>query len=256
MTEMVYRASGPAPGEPLLPRWWRTVDKVSLAAALGLFLAGILLGLAASPPLAERNDLPRFYYVWRQAQFGSLALMAMLITSFMTPAVLKRWAVVGFFGAFAALILLPVFGTDFGKGAVRWYSLGFASVQPSEFLKPCFVIFSAWLMSASFERNGPPGISISFAVAVTLALILALQPDYGQAALITGSWAMMYFVAGAPMILIMVLGALVFGAGVLAYNNSEALGQAVARSNAHFRMPIRISSLRWRLRNTGWSCVL
>ncbi len=221
MTEMVYRASGPAPGEPLLPRWWRTVDKVSLAAALGLFLAGILLGLAASPPLAERNDLPRFYYVWRQAEFGALALMVMLITSFMTPAVLRRWAVVGFFGAFAALIFLPVFGTDFGKGAVRWYSLGFTSFQPSEFLKPCFVIFSAWLMSASFERNGPPGISISFGITVALALILALQPDYGQAALITGSWALMYFVAGAPMILIIVLGVLVLGAGVLAYNNSD-----------------------------------
>ena len=220
MTDMVYRATGPAPGEPLLPRWWRTVDKVSLAAAVGLFLAGILLGLAASPPLAERNDLPRFYYVWRQAQFGTIALTAMLIVSFMTPAVLKRWAVLGFFGAMAALILLPVFGTDFGKGAVRWYSLGFASVQPSEFLKPCFVVFVAWLMSASFERNGPPGISISFAVTVALALILAMQPDYGQAALITGSWAMMYFVAGAPMILIMVLAALVFGAGMLAYNNS------------------------------------
>jgi len=221
MTEMVYNAAGRAPGEPLLPRWWRTVDKVSLAAAIGLFLAGILLGLAASPPLAERNDLPRFYYVWRQVQFGSIALCAMLIVSFMSPAVLKRWAVLGFFAAFAALILLPVFGTDFGKGAVRWYSLGFASVQPSEFLKPCFVVFAAWLMSASFERNGPPGIPLSFGIAVTLAVILVMQPDYGQAALITGSWAMMYFVAGAPMIVIMVLGAMVFGAGVLAYNHSD-----------------------------------
>ncbi len=220
MTEMVYRVSGPAPGEPLLPRWWRTVDKWSLAAAVGLFLAGILLGLAASPSLAERNDLPRFYYVWRQAQFGGIAICAMLFMSFMTPEVLRRWAVLGFVAAFGALILLPVFGTDFGKGAIRWYSFGFASVQPSEFLKPCFVIFAAWLMSASFDRTGPPGIVISFAVAAVLAVILALQPDFGQAALITGSWAMMYFVAGAPMILIMVLGGLVFGAGVLAYQNS------------------------------------
>lgn len=224
MTEMVYRATGPTPGEALLSRWWRTVDKVSLTAALFLFLAGILLGLAASPPLAERNDLPRFYYVWRQAQFGGLALSAMLVVSFLTPDVLRRWAVVGFFCTFAAVLLLPVFGTDFGKGAVRWYSLGFTSLQPSEFLKPCFVVFTAWLMSASFERSGPPGIAISFMVAVCLALLLALQPDFGQAALITGSWAMMYFVAGAPMILIILLAGLVFGAGSLAYQNS-----------AHFR---------------------
>lgn len=220
MTDMVYRVAGPAPGEPLLSRWWRTVDKWSLAAAIGLFLAGILLGLAASPSLAERNDLPRFFYVWRQAQFGTIALIAMFVTSFMPPSVLRRWAVLGFLGAFAALALLPFFGTDFGKGAIRWYSFGFASVQPSEFLKPCFVIFAAWLMSASFDRSGPPGIAISFCVAVVLALILALQPDFGQAALITGSWALMYFVAGAPMLLIMVLGGLVFAAAVFSYQNS------------------------------------
>ena len=220
MTEMVYRASGPTPGEALVSRWWRTVDKVSLAAAVGLFLTGLLLGLAASPPLAERNDLPRFYYVWRQAQFGSIALTAMLIISFMSPQLLRRWAVFGFFASFLALVMLPVLGTDFGKGAIRWYSLGFTSFQPSEFLKPCFVIFAAWLMSANFERSGPPGIAISFGVAVLLALILALQPDFGQAMLITGSWAMMYFVAGAPMFLIILLGAGVFAALFVAYQYS------------------------------------
>ena len=59
--------------------------------------------------------------------------------------------------AFVALALLPVFGTDFGKGAVRWYSLRVVSVQPSEFLKPCFAIFAAWLMAASYDMKGPPG---------------------------------------------------------------------------------------------------
>ena len=58
-----------------------------------------------------------------------------------------------------ALMLLPLFGTDFGKGAVRWFSLGFASFQPSEFLKPGFVVLCAWAMAAAQEPNGPPGIS-------------------------------------------------------------------------------------------------
>ena len=59
--------------------------------------------------------------------------------------------------ALAALMLLPIIGTDFGKGAVRWFSFGFASVQPSEFLKPGFIILSAWLMAAAQDLNGPPG---------------------------------------------------------------------------------------------------
>ena len=68
-----------------------------------------------------------------------------------------------------ALFLLPVFGTDFGKGAVRWYSLKVVSVQPAEFLKPAFAIFTAWLMAASYDVKGPPGKALSFLVALTLA---------------------------------------------------------------------------------------
>ena len=220
MTEMVYRASGKMSGEPLLPRWWRTLDKGSLAAILALFSIGILLGLAASPPLAARNDLPQFYYVYRQAQFGVIAFAAILIISMMSPDQVRRWGVLGFFGTFLALLLLPWLGTDFGKCAVRWYSLGFTSLQPSEFLKPCFVVFGAWLMSASFDRKGPPGLSMSFIVAVGLALILALQPDFGQAALIMGAWGMMYFVAGAPMILLVALAGGAVAAGSFAYQHS------------------------------------
>ena len=69
MTEMVYGAAPLRTAEPILSRWWRTVDKWSLSCVLMLFGVGLLLGLAASPPLAERNGLEPFYYVQRQAFF-------------------------------------------------------------------------------------------------------------------------------------------------------------------------------------------
>ena len=115
-----------------------------MAFVLALFVVGLLLGLAASPPLAARNGFSPFHYVERQAVFGGLALIAMLLTSMMSPTLVRRLAVLGFLGAFVALALLPFFGTDFGKGAMRWYSLGFASLQPSEFLKPGFIVVAAW----------------------------------------------------------------------------------------------------------------
>lgn len=217
---MVARGSAPLDGEPLLPRWWRTLDRVSLAAVLALFAIGLVLGFAASPPLAARNDLSPFYYVNRQAQFGLIAITAMLIISMMPPVAVKRWGVIGFVGCFAAVLLLPWLGTDFGKGAVRWYSLGFASVQPSEFLKPGFVILCAWMMSASFDRRGPPGLALSLVVALSIALILALQPDFGQAALIMGAWSLMYFIAGAPMLLLVGLAGGAVAAGSFAYQHS------------------------------------
>ncbi|SLN35271.1 Lipid II flippase FtsW [Aquimixticola soesokkakensis] len=227
MTEMVYGAIPKRDGEPVLPRWWRTIDKWSLSCILLLFGVGILLGLAASPPLAEKNGLPTFYYIQRQAFFGVMALIAMIATTMMDPKMVRRLAVVGFAITFVALLLLPFIGTDFGKGAVRWFSFGFASVQPSEFLKPAFVVVSAWLMSASQDLDGPPGKLYSFALALIIVMLLAMQPDFGQAALILFSWAVMYFVAGAPLTLLVSLAVGVVMFGTVAYNNSEHFARRI-----------------------------
>ena len=227
MTEMVYGSMPSEVREPVLPRWWRTIDKVSLTAILMLFGIGLLLGLAASVPLATRNNLPEFYYVQRQAFFGGLGIMAMIGISMMSPPMIRRLGVMGFGAAFVALALLPFVGTDFGKGAVRWFSFGFASVQPSEFLKPGFMVIMAWLMAASQEINGPPGKSASFAITFVVVILLAIQPDFGQAALILFGWGVIYFVAGAPMTLIAVVVGLVGFGATVAYESSEHFARRI-----------------------------
>jgi cell division protein FtsW len=224
---MVYGSMPARVGEPVLPRWWRTIDKWSLTCVLVLFGIGMLLGLAASVPLATRNGLDPFHYVQRQAFFGGMAIVAMLGTSMMSPQMVRRLGVLGFAAAFVALALLPFFGTDFGKGAIRWFSLGFASFQPSEFLKPCFVIVCAWLIAASYDVNGPPGKTASFVIALIIVVFLALQPDFGQAMLVLFAWGVMYFVAGAPMLLIVVIVGLAGMGGMFAYNASEHFARRI-----------------------------
>ncbi|MFW5641762.1 MAG: peptidoglycan glycosyltransferase FtsW [Roseicyclus sp.] len=221
MTEIAHGTVLVQSGEAVLPRWWRTVDRVTIGCILGLFAIGILLGFAASPPLAARNGHEPFHYVIRQAAFGGIALVVMVLVSMMSPTLVRRLGVLGFFAAMGALMLLPVFGTDYGQGATRWFSLGFASVQPSEFLKPVYVVFTAWMIAASQDLGGPPGKTVSLVVTLTIVGFLAMQPDFGQAALIVFAWSVIYFVAGAPMtILFAVVGAVGF-AGFVAYNNSE-----------------------------------
>jgi cell division protein FtsW len=213
--------------EPVLPKWWRTIDKWSLGAVLALFGIGILLGLAASVPLAERNSLDPYHYVIRQGFFGGMALAVMLGASMLPPEAVRRVGILGFAVSFLALALLPFLGTDFGKGAVRWYSLGFASFQPSEFLKPGFIIVCAWMMAAAQEINGPPGKLISFMIAVTVVFLLAIQPDFGQSMLIVFGWCVVYFVAGAPMTLIAAIIAAVGGVGFMLYGMSEHLARRI-----------------------------
>lgn len=227
MTEMVYGSNPVRVAEPVIPRWWRTIDKWTLTCVFILFGIGLLLGLAASVPLATRNGLEPFFYVQRQAFFGAVALVVMIAISMMSPGMVRRIGVLGFAVSMVALMLLPVFGTDFGKGAVRWFSLGFASVQPSEFLKPGFVIMTAWLIASAQDLNGPPGRTVSFALMLVIVGFLAMQPDFGQSALIIFVWGVIYFIGGAPMTLIVVIGAFVGVAGLVFYESSEHFARRI-----------------------------
>ncbi|MFN5999184.1 MAG: putative lipid II flippase FtsW [Paracoccaceae bacterium] len=227
MTEMVYGSNPVRVSEPVIPRWWRTIDKWTLTCVFILFGIGLLLGLAASVPLATRNGLEPFYYVQRQAFFGGVALVVMIAVSMMPPDMVRRLGVLGFAVSMVALMLLPLFGTDFGKGAVRWFSFGFASIQPSEFLKPGFVVVVAWLIAASQDLAGPPGKTISFALTLVVVGFLAMQPDFGQSALILFAWGVVYFVGGAPMLLIGVVGGVVAASGLVFYESSEHFARRI-----------------------------
>lgn len=221
MTEMVHGTLPERAGDPVLPRWWRTVDKWSMAAVLLLFCIGLLLGLAASVPLAERNNLSSFHYVQRQFFFGMIAMIAMVGVSMMDVRQVRRMGTLLFLVAFAGLCLLPFLGTNFGKGAVRWFSLGFGSVQPSEFLKPGFVLISAWLISASQDIGGPPGRAWSFGLLLLVVALLVMQPDFGQASLVLFGWGVIYFVSGARMFIMLSVISLAAVGGAVAYLNSS-----------------------------------
>ena len=227
MTEMVHGTTSGSDGEAILSRWWRTTDLWTMTCIFLLFSIGLLLGFAASPPLAEKNGFAPFHYVERQIVFGALSLSTMIIMSMMSVDLVRRLAIIGFIFSFIGLLFLPIFGTDFGKGATRWYALGFASLQPSEFLKPCFIVLIAWMISASKEINGPPGNLISFVITVVVSTFLVLQPDFGQACLILFGWSVVYFIAGAHILLLVGVAGGAIGLGSFAYISSEHFARRI-----------------------------
>ena len=227
MTEMVYGAMPSRVREPVIPRWWRTIDKWTLTSCMALFGIGLLLGLAASVPLASRNGLEPYFYVKKEAIFGGFSMVVMICVSMMSPTLIRRLGIIGFGFAVLALMALPFIGEDHGKGAVRWLSIGGFSLQPSEFLKPFFIIVTAWLMAAAQDLNGPPGKLLSMIITVILAGFLVMQPDFGQTMLILFGWGVVYFVAGAPMVLIIGVVGAVGMAGFSAYNLSEHFARRI-----------------------------
>jgi cell division protein FtsW len=229
MTEMVHGTPPIQVGEAVLSRWWRTVDRWTIFAVILLFAIGLLLALAASPPLAARHNVSPFHYFERQLVFGIAALAVMLVVSMLSPALVRRWAVLGWIVAMLVVMALPVIGTSHGMGAVRWLSLRGLSVQPSEFLKPMLAVTCAWLLAAAAEPNGPPGRILSLGVAAFAVAFLVIQPDFGQSVLVLFAWGVMYFVSGAPMLVIFLLAGIVALGGMAAYATSSHFAGRINR---------------------------
>src|SRR5215471_1732746 len=122
--------------------WWWTVDRAVLAAIFGLMLGGIILSLAASPPVAARLNLDPFHFVNRHILFLAPTIAVLLATSFLSPRSLRRVALVVFLVSLVLVAATPFLGAEI-KGARRWLVILGVNVQPSEFLKPAFVILIA-----------------------------------------------------------------------------------------------------------------
>src|SRR5262249_41566840 len=122
--------------------------RLLLAALLALMVAGIILSLAAAPPVASRLGLHPVYFLNWPVLYLIPALAVMLATSFLPPRHIRRLAVVVFVVSLLLVAATLHFGAEV-KGARRWIVLLGINIQPSEFLKPAFVILIAWLFGES-----------------------------------------------------------------------------------------------------------
>src|ERR1051326_3347268 len=151
--------------------WWWTVDRLTLAALGALMLGGIVLCLAASPPVAARIGLDPFHFVNRQVLFLIPTAIVLLATSFLSPREVRQVSLVIFLVSLVLVAATPHFGAEI-KGARRWLVILGVNVQPSEFLKPAFVILIAWLFGESAKRPEMPTNLIALALLFTVAALL------------------------------------------------------------------------------------
>jgi cell division protein FtsW len=212
--------------------WWWTVDKVILGAIGALMIGGIVLSLAASPPVANRLGLEPFYFVNRHIFFLIPAIALMLLTSFMTPRAVRRSALVIFAVSLTLVFATLAFGAEV-KGARRWIVIMGINIQPSEFLKPAFVILVAWLFGESARRPEMPANTMALTLLAMSAAALVMQPDFGQTMLISLVWGALFFLAGMRMIWVAGLG----GAAAVGIATAYALIPHVAQRIHRFMDP-------------------
>jgi cell division protein FtsW len=193
--------------------WWWTVDRLTLAAIGALMLAGVVLSLAASPPVAGRLGLEPFYFVNRHILFLLPSIAVMLGVSFLNPHQVRRLSLLVFAVSLVLVAATPFFGPEI-KGARRWLILSGISIQPSEFLKPAFVIIIAWLFGESAKRPDMPANTFALTLLLTVVSLLVLQPDFGQTMLIALVWSALFFTAGMRVVWVFGIAGLA-GAGLL-----------------------------------------
>ena len=193
-------------------RWWWTVDWWTIAALAVLMAIGIVLVMAASPPVATRIGLNPFYFAQRQALFLAPALVVIAGVSMLGPKGVRRLAIAGFGVAILLAIATLVLG-DPVNGARRWIHVGSILVQPSEILKPTFAVVSA-VMLAAYQRTGDTQMRLaSLGLLAVVLVLLAAQPDYGMAAVVAAVWFTQFFIAGMPLRWVAAMAAA--GAGLL-----------------------------------------
>ncbi len=194
----------------LIAKWWFTIDRLLLSAVLLLMAIGVLVSMAASPPVAERLGLSSFHFFKYQLAFLAPAIMTLVTVSFFEPKQTRRAAFLMFAASLGLMVAALFWGPEI-KGAHRWINLGPIGLQPSEIAKPSFVVMVAWFLSEHTKRPDMPGNIVAYALFVLFVGLLILQPDFGQTVLVVLAFAAMLLIYGIPWVLVLGLAGLAVG---------------------------------------------
>lgn len=194
----------------LLGRWWWTVDHWLLATVCFLLGIGFLLTMAASPAVAERLRLDSFYFVKRHALYLIPVLSIIFFVSIMDIQKIRRFSFIVYAIGILLLVITYFFGVEI-KGARRWLNFGGFSIQPSEFIKPALVVLSAWMLAERESNSQFPGKILALGFYGLAVILLLLQPDMGMVVLMTITMFGQFFLAGLPILWILVAGILSIG---------------------------------------------
>ena len=206
--------------------WMRTVDGWLLGAFGALMVIGVVMALAASPAVAERLGLSTFHFVDRQGAMLLPSAILLVATSFLSPRHVRRAALVLFAVSMALIIAALLFGAEV-KGSRRWIM----GLQPSEFIKPAFVILAAWAFTEGGRPSAPKFLAkaLSFLILPLTIVPLIMQPDFGQTMLVSLVWAALFFMAGLHWFWVFGLGGVGLVGGFAAFKFSHHVHERVLR---------------------------
>jgi cell division protein FtsW len=180
--------------------WFWEVDRVLLLLALLLIAIGLVAVAAASPATARRYSdathiMPAMHYFWRQLVWVGVSVPVLILVSMLPVTLARRLSLLGAAVFLGLLVLVPFVGAE-TNGARRWIDLGISDLQPSEFLKPLFIVATAWLLSFRARDPELPMLFLTGALTALVGVLLMLQPDFGQTIVFGTVWLILLMISG------------------------------------------------------------
>jgi cell division protein FtsW len=202
-------------------RWFWEIDKVLVILVAVLIAIGLIAVAAAAPAASQRlsgdgSNVPPLHYFYRQMIWIALAIPVMVLVSMLPKARARRLCLLGAIVFTGLLFLVPIAGQEV-NGARRWLGGGFAQFQPSEFLKPLFIVSIAWLLSLKEKDRSLPVVPLTAVLTGIVAILLMRQPNFGETIIFVTAWVLLLALSGASMRILYFLAAGAVAAVVLAY---------------------------------------
>jgi len=176
-------------------------DTWLFAATIGLALFGVVMVYSASAVLAQSEHHGSFYYVIKQAIWTAIGLVAMLIAMQVDYHRLRDRRVVYGLLTLTVFMLLAVFAFPAINGARRWIKFQGFSVQPSEISKLALAIFLAYFLEKRLgeEREFWRTFIPCGVVTAVLAGLIVVEPDFGTSMMLTVTFVIVIYTAGARL---------------------------------------------------------
>lgn len=182
-----------------LSRWFWTVDRWLVGLVLLLVSLGLILNLAGSQAIGKRLFDNPYHFFERQVLFALVGLAILFGCAMLSRQAVKRMAAILLPISFLLIGLTLAIGPEI-KGAHRWLPLGSFALQPSEFMKPLFIVVTAWVLSSKYDDPTVPAMQVSTLLVLVALCLLVAQPDFGQTALVLVVWLTQMFLAGLSMV--------------------------------------------------------
>jgi len=202
-------------------RWFWEIDKVLLVLVAVLVVIGLIAVAAASPAAGHRLSgagvtFAPLYYFYRQLMWVTVAIPVMIGVSMLAKPTARRLSIAGAAFFILLLFLVPIIGVEV-NGSTRWIGVGVTQLQPSEFLKPLFIVTVAWLLSLKEKDASLPVVPLTAVLTGVIALLLMRQPNLGETVIFVAAWVVLLMLSGASMRILYALGAAAAAGLVLAY---------------------------------------